>query len=527
MLLLAFLFLGWYAPRLGDGVLAKGELLGARLAEKKCSAIVCIALAALLIRLALLPFLPISVPRIQDEFSYLLAGDTFAHGRLTNPPHPMWVFFDTMHVNQHPTYMSKYPPAQGAVLALGQVLGNPWLGVLISGAAMCAAVLWMLQGWLPARWALLGGFLVLVRLGILTYWMNSYWGGAVPAIGGALVAGALPRVLHFHRSRDAILLGLGGGILINSRPLEGFILCLPVMIVLVAWLCSKRSPSWHVTLPRLILPLCIVAFCSLAFVAYYNWRGTGNPLLFPYVVNDQTYFSTPAFVWQKAGPPLHYMNPQFESFYNGWAHDYWLHNRVDSLQSAGKHVLMVGLKLVYFFLWPELCVPLIALPWLLRDKRTRFLAVQAGLCIAGFFAVIWFLPHYAAPLTATLFALLIQAIRHLRRWEYRGRPVGIGLSRVVVLLAVILAPFHQRAALVGPEPAKDSGLAYRARFEAQLSAMPGKQLAIVRYSANTDGEWVYNKADIDGAKVVWAREIPGIDPQPLLDYFKGATRLAR
>src|SRR4051812_14266739 len=165
---------------------------------------------ALRLLLATLPGFHLPRPFIPDEFSYILAGDTFAHFRLTNPQHPLWQFFDSFHVLSHPTYASKYPPGQGLFLAAGKLLfGSFRAGVHLSIVLLTASVYWMLRGWAPRRWAVLGALIVIVRFGLFSYWMDSFWGGAVAAIGGTLVLGAYPRILRSPNPRDAVLAGLG------------------------------------------------------------------------------------------------------------------------------------------------------------------------------------------------------------------------------------------------------------------------------------------------------------------------------
>src|SRR6202521_146172 len=271
--LIALLF-----PNVASRFFRRVEQSSSRFAERKTLAIIVLFFSVIVLRLAALPLLPVPVPGIHDEFSYLLMADTFAHGRLANPPHAMWVSFETFHVNWFPKYASMYPPAQGFALALGQILGHPWIGVLLSAAAMCAAILWMLQGWMPARWAFLGGVLAALKVGVASYWMNSYWGGATAAIGGALALGAVPRIAKRPKIRDAILLGLGVAILANSRPYEGFLFCIPAAACFFWWLIGKtksRQPL-RVRLQDVLAPLTLVLVLTAAFMGYYNWRLSGN-----------------------------------------------------------------------------------------------------------------------------------------------------------------------------------------------------------------------------------------------------------
>src|SRR5205823_3292371 len=127
-------------------------------------------------------------------FSYLLAADTFAHGRLTNPTHPLWRDFETFHVIFRPTYASKFPPGQGLALAVGHLLGWPAIGAFGMIAISCAAIVWAARAFLPARWAVLAGILAAFHP-LLNYWGQSYWGGGVALLGGALLLGGSARLM--------------------------------------------------------------------------------------------------------------------------------------------------------------------------------------------------------------------------------------------------------------------------------------------------------------------------------------------
>ena len=129
----------------GGGWLRRLELIAASFARRKALVCISLALFVLIVRAALLPIWPIPRPSIYDEFSYLLQADTFAHGRLTNHPHPLWQFFESVYILQQPTYTSKYPPGQALAMAAGQVLlGNPWFGIWLSCGFFAAALCWAL-----------------------------------------------------------------------------------------------------------------------------------------------------------------------------------------------------------------------------------------------------------------------------------------------------------------------------------------------------------------------------------------------
>jgi hypothetical protein len=515
-----FSLLALFLPRLTPRVFHAVESLLSRLAERKTLAVIALFFIVIGVRLAVLPQLPVPVPGIHDEYSYLLLGDTLAHGRLANPPHPMWMSFESFHLNWFPAYSSKYPPGQGAVLALGQLLAHPWIGVLLSVGAMCAAILWMLQAWLPARWAFLGGVLVTLKFGIASYWINSYWGGAVAATGGALVLGAMPRIVRRAHIHDALLLGLGIAILANTRPYEGLLFCIPVAGWFFRWLAGKtKSPAAPRTrIVKVLAPLAVVLTLTIGFIGYYNWRLTGNALLFPHALNSRTYRTMGLFLWDHPKEPLQYHNQQFDDFYNGWEREDYRNTWEDVRKVSAEKLTRSGST----YLWSGALLLLPVLPFVFFDRKMRLPILIFPVGTAGFLVLIWSMPHYAATLTCVIFLLLVQAIRHLRTIRLGRRPLGLALSWAIVCLLATEVGFSVRSHVCDPLEWTCQGDPSRAAIAKKLSNTAGKHLIMVRYQEdhNLHDEWVYNGAEIDTAKVLWARELDSAQNAKLFDYFK-------
>ena len=552
--------LAFCCPRAGSGLFSRLERLLGNLAHKRALSVFVSGATACTLRLVLLPLSPIPHPYVHDDFSFLLAADTFAHGRLTNPTPAMWTHFESFHITLKPTYMSMYFPAQGMVMAAGKILaGHPWWGVWATCGLMCAAICWMLQGWLPPGWALLGAMLAVLRLSLFSYWMNTYTGaGALVALGGALVLGAVPRIHRHFRTRDFFWMALGMAILATSRPYEGLLVSLPAVAAL-AWFSntprggtrslsigpradlwgrlsnlrptgSRRRPTPSVLLRR-TAPAALVLISTAVFMGYYDYRVYGSVLTPPYKINRETYASVPHFLWQPVRPEPVYRHAILRDFYSRPEADSEMKWYRDETRSAVGFLEANGIKLlqgVIFYFNFALIPPLVMLPRAIRDRRIGFLTVTGTIFLCGLAVETFYLQHYLAPATAILYAVLLQCMRHLR---VRG-PSGLFLVRAVPVLCMALAvlrifaqPLHIDLGSEGSTAVSWSGTAplglERAHVLTKLESLPGPQLAIVPYSPHhVLNDWVYNGADIDTSRVVWARQMDPASDRELLNYYK-------
>lgn len=498
------------------------ESYAAPFASRTAYCMLLLAVLPVALRLILLPNHPVPSPDIYDEFGHLLVADTLRHFRLANPPHPLHTFFETFFVLQQPTYSSIYPIGQGLALAIGwTIFGLPWAGVILCVAALCALCYWMLRAWTTPGWALAGGLLAVMEFGPLSHWMNDYWGGALPAVGGCLVFGALPRVRRGGGMRAALLLGAGIAIHLLTRPYESVFLLLGIILFFVP-VCRDKNELRALAKPALVTVLVVIP--AIGITLLQNKRVTGSWKTLPYTLSQYQYGVPAALTFQPNLVPHNQLTHEQEL-------DYQMQSafRGNHPETIGSYLARIAYRIRFyrFFFLAPLYLVLPAFFAALREFKHWWVA----LCIILFALGINFFPafqfHYLAGVTCLFILVSVTALQQLSRLSVKATQVVYLLCVIQFLVWYSAHLFENREWSLGIrqyetwQTINHQNPEWRITINSELARMPGKVLVFVRYWPRHifQDEWVYNGADIDAARVVWARDLGPAENEKLRRYY--------
>jgi len=417
---------------------------------------------------------------------------------------------------------------QGIALAFGRlVFGHPWAGVLLPVSLFAALCYWMLRAWTTPLWALVGGLLAVFQFGPLNQWTNSYWGGEVTACAGCLVFGALPRLRERWLRRDAALLGLGLGIHILTRPFETVLLILSVIVFFV---CTLRfRPPW----PRLawatgVAVLVALPAVSLTFVE--NKQVTGRWTTLPYALSRAQYGVPTSFTFQPNPVPRRELTPQQRLDY---AAQSYVHGPGTDTAARYLERLAVRLPFYRFFLLPPLflAVPFFLLS--LRDLRLAWAAATVLIFSLGTNFYPYFYPHYIAAITCLFVLISVTGLERLSRVGAAGREAARILFFLCGAHFLLWYGIHAfggvNLAMATNRYETWDFINYgdaegRIAVNEALARASGKQLVFVRYwPQHRFHEWIHNDADIDAARVIWARDLGPAENETLKHYYPDRT----
>jgi hypothetical protein len=438
-------------------------------------------------------------PAVHDEFAYLLGAETFAAGRLTNPTPPAWESFETFHEIMRPSYQSKYPPGQSLWLALGLRVANLEVALIALAFLMGMTTTWALGGFLAPPESLVGGLLGALRFGAGTYWTESLWGGALPAIGGALVLGAFGRLRRTDPKRPqpgrwGLLLGIGWSILVLSRPYEGLAFSLLFALVL-ALQAVKQRPRMRRDLSVAMLALAL----ALAFLGRYHTAVTGSMWRLPYAEHEAQYTLTPPFLFQQSdekNQELQYRHEVFDEYYRGWL------AREHQVQREGEHLGATWARKLrtHFDFYFGLFGAFLAIVGLFSQwRRFAWPLLATSLLLIASLATAYALPHYLAPGLGVLLLLFASGMKELKR---RGLRLGALAWALGLAFVLIFGARLQQGLKEQPRWTDERNGILR-----DLQMQPERDLVFVSYAPghSMHREWVFNPADFATAPVLFAR----------------------
>ncbi|MEM7474018.1 MAG: hypothetical protein AAF483_03440 [Planctomycetota bacterium] len=456
-------------------------------------------------------------PTVHDEFSNLLAGDTLLKGRIANEAPEFWEPFQTFHVIMEPSYASKYPLAGGAIVALGRLtVGMPIAGNwFVAGlAAVCFA--WMLAGATSRLWAFFGGLIVALHPTLQVVWSQNLFAAWWTAAAACLIAGGMLRLRRRASVPDGCWTGVGIGLIALSRPFEGLVFTCCCFLGL--WFFMARR-GIHERLNRIATAGMGAAppmFFCLTLIAWQNYSTTGSVLEMPYQVHEARYGVAPVFIFQQPIESTATNVPAvFSKFHEGWSLDCfrsrqgwtgWVQGISIAVAQIGGLVGLLGIAILY------------ASMSFLKTRVGSFALLALAMQVFAAAAVCWIFPHYLVPAVVWGLFMTVLALRRLAHRFQASRvvvPVGIAVQFALLIVAAW-------AYCAEPKP---EWAQRRVDLLDALSGMRGKHMVVVNYdeSHNVHQEWVYNGADLEQAKIIWAH---GSNPEwtrKLLENY-GTTR---
>ena len=456
------------------------------------------------------------VPRVHDEFCYLLQADTFLHGRLTNPTPAFWPSFETFHVTFTPTYTSKYQPGQGLLLAMGKILfGHEIWGVWLACASAALATTWALSKEFSESWSLFGGSLAGLIM-VISYWSISYWGGALAAFGGALVLGsALSLLKGDFGSKSAASLSIGVGVLGLTRPFEGGVEVAAVSFYFLGW---RRDLLKLLFLRRnkdslFLFALTGPALGATVFQLFYNRAVTGSFWILPYFSDPHDH--VPAFLFQTLEPFHAFQLPEFNWYYREFqegmyrSHKTW----VGFLEKTRYTLFPIFVNLPEIILFAGIS----AIAWWRKHAVLNwFLAICFMSLLSTLLLSTHGQPHYIAPFFPVIVLFWTRSVRALSNLlppkNTRWAPWIIAATVGAMLIPRVesffgLFPFKSPRNEITQVVMRTGGT---------------KHLILVDYGDHykTLYGWIYNAADIDSSSVIWARFREKEQNERLLEHYQ-------
>jgi hypothetical protein len=453
-------------------------------------------------------------PHIPDEVIYLYHARYFAEGWLTVPAPPVPEAFSLYMIPERSAnWYSIFPPGWPAVLAIGVLLGVPWLvNPLLAGLNVLLSYV-LVQELYDRRVARIVVLLLCVSPWHVFMSMNfmAHTFTLTCALAGSL---AMAHAKRSGKTSWGLAAGLATGVVSLIRPLDGFI----VGILLGAWaigLVGSRLKA---------LPFAAFLFGAgivSALTLPYNRLLTGDAFVFPLTAYYEEYFGpkTNAFGF---GPERGL----------GWALDAFPgHTPLEAVLNALLNIFSVNIELFGWSIGSLLACALILGSG--RIQKNDYSMVGAIVAVVGFYSFYWFNggPDFGARYWyLTLLPFLILTARGIQYLEQTLKSNSIRRvdSDPLVMVAVCSMCLLTLVNYI-PWRAVDKyyhylGMRPDIRYLAKEYGF-GKSLVLIRGNSYPDyaSAWAYNPLDAHADDPVYAWDRSPEVRKQVINAYTGRT----